>query len=519
MIYPRFHSLMNDFNLSIILPFYKKLKDFKVILPTNARYFQRNGIEVIIVMDEPSERLELTNFIKTYPLINWIIVTNEEPHEWRNPAKAINAGIKISSKEYIMICSPESAFHTDSIFILRYIAQYYEPCFTIGQVLFRTHGKNADGISGGLPYGSIMVKKNYLEQVSGYSEHFSQWGGEDNNIRVKLEYIGLKKIYVPDAILVHFEHEQDGYGKRIQKAVELPIEIKHRTYYPENIDYTNPKWGSEFFKKNHSYLDNSSNEESCKDYLRQFITNSILHDNCFKNSYKVIALIQIHNEKKHLPDVLKHLDTMCDGIILLDDESTDDSYELAMSDKLILKVQKKREGFDDLLNRNILLDLASFFNNEWLIFIDADERLYFKKETLYELFKQHNQDAYCFFLVHLWDSEHSYRCDVPEISYVQSPGVLHRWRAFKNKGRMQIISDRKLHFINIPFQPKTKVTLPVLIIHYGMIDRQIRELKYKKYLIEDEPDRHNYYSYFIDEKVILGGLDKLQQDIINKLIS
>ena len=38
-----------DFDLSIVMPFYKRLDEFKRVFPSKATYYERNGIEVVIV--------------------------------------------------------------------------------------------------------------------------------------------------------------------------------------------------------------------------------------------------------------------------------------------------------------------------------------------------------------------------------------------------------------------------------------------------------------------------------------
>jgi len=53
------------------MPFYKKLEAFKRVFPKNRKYFERNGIEVIIVMDCPDEKEELLVYIQEYPFVNW----------------------------------------------------------------------------------------------------------------------------------------------------------------------------------------------------------------------------------------------------------------------------------------------------------------------------------------------------------------------------------------------------------------------------------------------------------------
>lgn len=89
-------SFYHNFGLSVVIPFYRKKREFKSVFPKNRKYLERNGIEVVIVLDTPEESLELQDFILQYPFVNWRIVMNDKPHEWRNPAKPLNVGIKSS---------------------------------------------------------------------------------------------------------------------------------------------------------------------------------------------------------------------------------------------------------------------------------------------------------------------------------------------------------------------------------------------------------------------------------------
>lgn len=511
MHYPSYHSIVTNFDLSVILPFYKKLRDFEHVLPLNASYFQRNGIEVIIVMDEGSEVEEVLSIIKQYPMINWRVLVNYKPHDWRNPCKAINAGIKAATKSYIMVCSPESIFHTDAIFRLRYIAEYYDPCFTIGKVHFvdRTDLTNFS-LGRAITYGSILAKKDYFEKVGCYTESYESWGGEDDNIRAKLEYIGIKKIYVDDAVLIHYEKEK-GLTSRSQKTKDLPLKIVHRSYYPEKADFWNEHWGEDFGTIVYDYQDNIFAEELCRKYLSSFKKSKISNAQIFQRKFKVVALLPTYNEITNVRRVLSHLDSIVDGIILLDDDSKDGTYETADSEKLILKAKKIRVEYNDLENRNLLLDLASFIKAEWFIFIDADERLVLGNFSFDDLSSRTSSNAYCFYLVHLWNSTKFYRTDLSEASPINSPGILHRWRMFKNQGHSQIIWYSKLHSKSSPFLPCIKTILPILIIHYGMLTRQIRRDKYLNYIKEDSIGQRKNYKYFLDDNQELKRLKDIPQ--------
>src|ERR1043165_7633290 len=89
----------SNFEVSVLLPFYKKYDEFRSALQTNAPYFERNGIEVIILMDSPQQEEELVALLKQYPFINWKVLINRQPHPWRNPVKVLNVGIKQASKK------------------------------------------------------------------------------------------------------------------------------------------------------------------------------------------------------------------------------------------------------------------------------------------------------------------------------------------------------------------------------------------------------------------------------------
>ena len=58
-----------DFDLSIVMPFYKRLDEFKRVFPSKAKYYERNGIEVVIVADEPTEEQGILDYIRRYPFI------------------------------------------------------------------------------------------------------------------------------------------------------------------------------------------------------------------------------------------------------------------------------------------------------------------------------------------------------------------------------------------------------------------------------------------------------------------
>jgi len=495
--------ISENFNLSIILPYYKKYKEFVEVLQNNGSLFQRNGIEVILVLDEPTEEHLILELIETYPLINWVVMVNRQDHEWRNPAKAINVGIRASGKDFIMVCSPESQFHGDAVLELRYILEHYPRAFVLGTVVFCEFGGEAVSTANpALPYGSIMARKKHLEEVGGYSEYFDKWGGEDDQIRAKLEFFGYQKMLVSSALLIHYEYPTQNRKLREIKSREIPDNMRIRALRPSREDFISKGWGHDFSETIFHYMSKPNGHNACINYLAQFPHYEIANVDSFNKKMTFVVLSHVYNEEHYIVKFIGHLEEISDGIVLLDDGSSDNTFELSNSKKILCKVKKRRNGSNEQQNKNILLNIISFVNYEWCLFLDADEKLHLFGKSLGQLLKKLNlSTSYCFYLVHLWNEEMDVRIDVPEKSLLPELGLLHRWRMFKNIGRCQIIGKHKLHFRAIPFQDKKKLILPILIIHHGMIGKEKREKKFSSYLEIDGEEKEDNYRYFLDTNI------------------
>ena len=481
-------QLEQNFDVSVILPFYKKMEEFRKALPMNAFYFQRNGIEVIICLDEDSEEIELLNFISTYSLINWKVIVNHQKHEWRNPSKAINVGIKHANKKYVLVCSPESIFYTDAIKIMREYLEYYDWHFAVGRVAFVDYDrKEIDDFLFSYPFGSIMVKKDYLVAIGGYDESLDKWGGDDNNVRARLELSGVKKLYLPEVKLVHRE-EKEELKARKKKTERVPIKIWKDIFLPSKRK-VNADWGKDFDDVVFNWRHKRETVFLLNEYLQSdYFLDLEMWPQKVEHTFKSLLLVQSYNEEKQIVAFLENASAYFDGIVLLDDESMDDTYKLAKHPSLVLKVKKKRCRFNDLENRNILLDIASFFNTEWLAFMDVDERI----DARYADFSFMNDkkvEVAIFRLVHLWNDENVYNADYP----CSKDGIQQKYRMFRNKGRMQIVTDKKcLHFQLTPYYEGIFVT-KILLLHYGNMRKEERLRKYRLYSVEDvEKDQHSY---------------------------
>lgn len=507
---------LQDFDLSIVMPFYKRLDEFKRVFPSKAKYYERNGIEVLIVADEPTEREGILEYIRTYPFINWKVVVNPQDHTWRNPAKAFNVGIRQATKQYILIMDPELEFYTDVIYELREKLDSYPEHYAVGQVLFMdiqeeineyTLEKHRYNL---IPYGSIMAKKEYFGIIGGYDEFYTEWGGEDDNLRRRFELAGIQQLFFPESILIHREDFSQRIVSRNEQRALISREALSRMLLPIDIYVNETGWGTDFDCVVYDWQDHPFAKGQCMEYLSTFKQFEVISDRMFEKSYPLIALIPTYNESENIAECLSSAEKYCDGIILLDDDSTDGTYQLACSNKLLIKVQKTRTKFNDKQNRNILLDIASFFKVEWLIFIDADERFDERFVDLREIMIRTDVDTVGVWIANLWDSLETYRVDMKDTNPYSKNGLWYRWRMFRFKGRMQIISPVNLHFVTIPYRHlRRELKSKTLILHIGYMEKSKRSSKYRFYQIEDEMKIIDYDN-ILDKNVSLLNLSNIE---------
>lgn len=514
-------EVWKNFDLSVVIPFYKKMKEFRKVFPKNRPYFERNGIEVIIVLDCPNEKEELLEYVKQYPFINWRIILNDKPHEWRNPAKPLNVGIRHATKKYVMVCSPESEFLTDAILILRQSFEDYADTshYAIGRVCFADETddiniSNYDTFRS-IPFGSIMVEKKYIDEIHGYDEIFAKWGGDDNNIRARLDMIGVEELYLTNVMLIHRDVDNEESKIRRADAFEkLPNDAFRHFFFPNKAVVNDNDWGKDFDKIIYDWKDNIYAEEQLKEYLKLFPKSNFIKGSN-KERIPLLLLVQCYNESKWINDFLNDTAKYFDGVILLDDGSTDNTFEIAHNDKLFLKVKKQRVCFNDLENRNILLDLSSFFKYEIAAFIDVDERLDIRFCGLREYLGDIVTDAYLFPFIHLWDNENTYNGEYPG-SY---NGICLRYKMFRNIGHSKIYSHRgKLHFNQAPTMKHTRIAI-VLLKHYGIISHELRTRKYKFYEEADTEHSQPSYDHFMQKSPILHNVNEITKEKLKESIA
>ncbi|WP_099463735.1 glycosyltransferase family 2 protein [Parabacteroides provencensis] len=489
---------LQDFDLSIVIPLCGWFDGFKRVFSSESNYYERNGIEVVVVINEPSEKEKILDYIRTYPFINWKIVVNTQYHSQQNPAKAFNTGIRQATKQYVLIMNPELEFYTDMIYQLREKLDSYPEHYAICQVRYM------DKL---LPYENIMAKKEYFEKVGGYSEHYTEWEEENNNICRRLELAGIHRLLFPEIELSLRENSSQQTVSKNKQQARIPNELLSEMLLPVDIKINKSFKITDYDTVIYDWKEHPYAKQQCRDYLSTLKQFDLLSDDIFEKSYPLIALIPTYNESERITDCLRSVEKYCDGIILLDDESTDDTYRIAQSDKLLIKAKKARTEFNDKQNRNILLDIASFFKAEWFIFIDADERFDDRFVDLREVMKRDDVDAVGVWIANLWDSMETYRTNMLDSHPLSQNGLWFRWRMFRNKGHMQILSENKLHFDSVPYLENRHIS-QTLLLHTGYLTLNKRNQKFSFYMNEDKQNKP-YYNDILFKTIKIQDLNTL----------
>ena len=92
----------------------------------------------------------------------------------------------------------------------------------------------------------------------------------------------------------------------------------------------------------------------------------------------LICLLPVRNAAAYLPGFFDSLRAFCDGVIALDDGSTDATPDILRAEPLVKRILTQSDrgnftGWNDAANRNALPRAAGDLQPRWIISLDADE--------------------------------------------------------------------------------------------------------------------------------------------------
>lgn len=221
---------------------------------------------------------------------------------------------------------------------------------------------------------------------------------------------------------------------------------------------------------------------------------------------KTIALLQARNEERFIRGWLENIAPAVDGIVALDDGSTDDTYKIISSHPKTLEVIRNPVGreWNEYFNQVSLIKAGRRHRADWFLCLDADERIEERLgRDIGELITVANAgkiDAYSFHLRDLWNDRFHYRIDGVWANRA-------RYRLFRNVNTHAKFDPRHLHRHWLPLEILANIenvgkAVPYAIYHLRMIRAQDRIARYERYTQIDPKNmfQRQGYDYLIDEK-------------------
>lgn len=222
------------------------------------------------------------------------------------------------------------------------------------------------------------------------------------------------------------------------------------------------------------------------------------------SSPRILGLLAFHNEMRYLPGYFENVPHHVDGIVALDDRSTDGSGEFVASQPSVVELVRvsanARQRWDEVANHRALVQTAWRHHPDWLVAIDADERLErdFRRRAEREIRRADRRGyaAYQVTLRELWNGPDTYRAD----------GIWGHKRVarFFKARRDHVFDTRQLHGSWAPLNSMHRGRFPeadLIIYHLRTMhepDRRARQARYQQL----DPDRRWQsigYDYMTDQ--------------------
>lgn len=220
---------------------------------------------------------------------------------------------------------------------------------------------------------------------------------------------------------------------------------------------------------------------------------------------RLLALLAFRDEARRLPAWLDNVLPHVDGVVALDDGSTDGSSDLLAGRPEVLELIRRPPGdpdaWDDAANHRLLVEAAWEHAADWLLAVDADERLerHFRRRAEAEIARAAREGhiAYYVHVRELWGSPTTWRSDGPWSAKRSA-------RLFQSR-RDHVFHEQRLHCHWAPLQGRTAggdfPQADLVLYHLRMIhpaDRLARRDKYRR-LDPEHREQAVGYDHLTDE--------------------
>ncbi len=195
---------------------------------------------------------------------------------------------------------------------------------------------------------------------------------------------------------------------------------------------------------------------------------------------KLVGFVKCFNEGSNgnLERCLKHMSSFCDDIVVCDDSSTDNSFEIACKFTNNI-IQMPDEFKKELEHKQKLLELALSLDPDWVVFLDPDEVFdrFGENNGIRSLCRygdENNIDGFAFQEFNLWKDLFHYRTD--ELWHQNWPV-----RLWKNNGKLKFDVKEGLHNRLFPNGIDKWSRSEIKVIHYGFASEDKVNKKFSTY--------------------------------------
>ena len=215
---------------------------------------------------------------------------------------------------------------------------------------------------------------------------------------------------------------------------------------------------------------------------------------------KILAMYRIKNENRWIEKSLEAISEICQEIVILDDDSSDDTLQICKSFPSVIDIhEQKNLPFDDTRDKNVLLKMSLRRNPDFIITLDADEIVMPKmKQILKEDLTILHPESDVFKIKFLEVREKPNQIRINDSTATDFFPKLYK---LKNQPRNlhyeQMKFSGNVHCSHIPqnvIGQKNPSISRLKVLHYGSYDEKLRIKKYEYYNKLD-PNNVDFFGY------------------------
>lgn len=214
------------------------------------------------------------------------------------------------------------------------------------------------------------------------------------------------------------------------------------------------------------------------------------------------GMMCVRDEEKWISRAIQSLTPVCDRVYVLDDHSIDRTVEIASRIPAVTLLHSPFTDRDEARDKTLLLNeivdgesqsvKVGTKSPDWVIYIDGDEELASQDRDKLLSTLTHGVNDYCAQVLYLWDDEQTVRVDS------------HYLRVFRptifrliQRGMIYQNHSGKIHSTGVPREigyssRRVHEPEPVRLLHYGYMEKAVREEKFERYMKID-PVQEAFY--------------------------